>query len=117
MERGTDRTFRNEESMIVQGSLGKYLGMALVAILSLALCKPALAQTPSAEPAKKAFTLEQAVDFALKNYPEGELDGKSIEVIGGLREGDEIAARGTDELRPGTHVVTKQIPAETQTRK
>ncbi len=55
--------------MIVQGNLGKYLGMAIVAIFSLALCKPALAQTPSAEPAKKVFTLEQAVDFALKNYP------------------------------------------------
>ena len=50
------------------------------------------------------------------NVQTGELDGKSIEVIGGLRDGDEIAARGTDELRPGTHVVTKQIPAETQTR-
>ena len=46
------------------------------------------------------------------NVQTGELDGKSIEVIGGLRDGDEIAARGTDELRPGTHVVTKQIPAE-----
>ena len=31
----------------------------------------------------------------------GELDGKSIEVIGGLHDGDEIAARGTDELRAG----------------
>src|SRR6266436_4305680 len=51
------------------------------------------------------------------NVRTGELDGKSIEVVGGLREGDEIAARGTDELRPGTHVVTKQMPAETQTRK
>jgi len=50
------------------------------------------------------------------NVQTGELDGKSIEVIGGLRDGDEIAARGTDELRPGTHVVTKPIPAETQTR-
>jgi membrane fusion protein, multidrug efflux system len=46
------------------------------------------------------------------NVQTGELDGKSIEVIGGLRDGDEIAARGTDELRPGTHVVRKQIPAE-----
>lgn len=51
------------------------------------------------------------------NVQTGELDGKAIEVIGGLQDGDEIAARGTDELRPGTHVVTKQIPAETQTRK
>ena len=50
------------------------------------------------------------------NVQTGELDGESIEVIGGLRDGDEIAARGTDELRPGTHVVTKPIPAETQTR-
>jgi len=53
----------------VQGSLGKYLGMAIVGIFCLALCKPVPAQTPSAELAKKVFTLEQAVDFALKNYP------------------------------------------------
>ena len=46
----------------------------------------------------------------------GELDGKSIEVFGGLREGDEVAARGTDELRAGTHVVTKQV-AEAATGK
>src|SRR6266852_1044588 len=69
MERGTDRTFRKEESMIVHRSLRKYLGMAITAIFSLALCKPAPAQTPSAEPVKKVFTMEQAVDFALKNYP------------------------------------------------
>ena len=55
--------------MIVQGSLGKYLEVAVVAIFSLALCKPTLAQSASTEPAKKVFTLEQAVDFALKNYP------------------------------------------------
>ena len=42
------------------------------------------------------------------NVQTGELDGKSIEVFGGLREGEEVAARGTDELRAGTHVVTKQ---------
>src|SRR5258708_10350013 len=69
MERGTDRTFRKEESMIVHRSPRKYLGMAVAAIFSLALCKPAPAQTPSAEPVKKVFTMEQAVDFALKNYP------------------------------------------------
>jgi membrane fusion protein, multidrug efflux system len=51
------------------------------------------------------------------NVQTGELDGKSIEVIGGLRDGDEVAARGTDELRPGVHVLTKQVPAETETRK
>jgi len=41
------------------------------------------------------------------NVQTGELDGKSIEVFGDLREGDEVAVRGTDELRAGTHVVTK----------
>ena len=55
--------------MIVHRSLRKYLGMAIAVIFSLALCKPAAAQTPSAEPVKKVFTMEQAVDFALKNYP------------------------------------------------
>jgi len=41
------------------------------------------------------------------NVQTGEQDGKSIEVFGGLREGDEIAVRGTDELRAGNHVTTK----------
>jgi len=50
------------------------------------------------------------------NVQTGELDGKSIEVFGGLREGDEVALRGTDELRAGTHVVTKQV-AEAATAK
>src|SRR5215472_1108789 len=43
------------------------------------------------------------------NVQTGELDGKSIEVFGRLREGDEVAMRGTDELPAGTHVVTKQV--------
>jgi membrane fusion protein, multidrug efflux system len=43
------------------------------------------------------------------NVQTGELDGKSIEAFGGLHEGDEVAVRGTDELRAGTHVVTKQV--------
>lgn len=43
------------------------------------------------------------------NVQTGELDGKSIEVFGGLHEDDEVAMRGTDELRAGTHVVTKQV--------
>jgi outer membrane protein len=55
--------------MIVLGSLRKYLRAAIVVILSVALCELTLAQTPSAEQAKRVFTLEQAVDFALKNYP------------------------------------------------
>jgi RND family efflux transporter MFP subunit len=41
------------------------------------------------------------------NVQTGELDGKSIEVFGGIHEGDEVAARGTDELRPGTRVTTR----------
>ena len=43
------------------------------------------------------------------NVQTGEVDGKSIEVFGDLREGDNIAVRATDELRAGTHVVTKQV--------
>jgi len=43
------------------------------------------------------------------NVQTGELDGKTIEVFGGLHEGDEVAVRGTDELRAGSHVVTKQV--------
>jgi membrane fusion protein, multidrug efflux system len=41
------------------------------------------------------------------NVQTGELDGKSIEVFGGIHEGDEVAVRGTDELRPGTRVTTR----------
>src|SRR5499427_6371952 len=43
------------------------------------------------------------------NVQTGEPDGKTIEVFGGLHEGDEVAVRGTDELRAGSHVVTKQV--------
>jgi len=42
------------------------------------------------------------------NVQTGELDGKSIEVFGALREGDAVALRGTDELRAGSQVVAKQ---------
>jgi membrane fusion protein (multidrug efflux system) len=34
--------------------------------------------------------------------------GPLIEVFGGLSAGDEVARRGTDELRPGTDVRTRQ---------
>lgn len=54
---------------MVPGSHLKYSRMAVFAILFLLLCEATPAQTPSAEQAKKLFTLEQAVDFALKNYP------------------------------------------------
>jgi hypothetical protein len=36
------------------------------------------------------------------------VDSKSIEAFGSLHEGDEVAVRGTVELRAGSHVVTKQ---------
>ena len=43
--------------------------MAVAALLSLLAFGSAYAQTPPGETAKRVFTLEQAVDFALKNYP------------------------------------------------
>ena len=46
------------------------------------------------------------------NVQTGEMDGKLIEVFGDLRDGEDVAARGTDELRPGTHVTTKQSSPE-----
>jgi len=38
------------------------------------------------------------------NVSTGEMDGKLIEIFGDVHEGDEVAVRGTDELRPGTRV-------------
>lgn len=46
------------------------------------------------------------------NVQTGELDGKLIEVFGGLREGDTVAVRGTDEVRPGTRVNAHTPAAE-----
>jgi membrane fusion protein, multidrug efflux system len=48
------------------------------------------------------------------NVQTGELDGKSIEVFGPLRDGDMVAARGTDELRPASHVTVKEVSTETK---
>jgi membrane fusion protein, multidrug efflux system len=48
------------------------------------------------------------------NVQTGEVDGKLIEVFGDLREGEDVAARGTDELRPGAQVTTKQSSADTK---
>lgn len=48
------------------------------------------------------------------NVQTGEIDGKQAEVFGDLREGDEVAVRGTDELRPGTHVTTRQNPPDSK---
>jgi hypothetical protein len=40
----------------------------------------------------------------------GLTDGPLVEVFGDLHAGDEIAARGTDEVRSGTQVRTKVAP-------
>src|SRR6516165_3430354 len=46
------------------------------------------------------------------NVRTGEVDGKLVEVFGDVREGDEVALRGTDELRPGTRVTAHVAAAE-----
>lgn len=48
------------------------------------------------------------------NVKIGEVDGKLIEVFGDLHAGDAVAARGTDELRPGSRVNTKPVAADAQ---
>jgi RND family efflux transporter MFP subunit len=48
------------------------------------------------------------------NVQTGELDGKLLEVVGGLREGDTVAVRGTDEVRPGTRVSARPFTAQQQ---
>ena len=48
------------------------------------------------------------------NVQTGEMDGKLIEVFGDLREGDTVAARGTDELRAGTRVIPKLVSESPQ---
>jgi RND family efflux transporter MFP subunit len=41
----------------------------------------------------------------------GAASGNLIEVFGDLKEGDEVAVRGTDQLRPGTVVSARSSPA------
>jgi membrane fusion protein, multidrug efflux system len=48
------------------------------------------------------------------NVQTGEVDGKLIEVFGDLHPGDEVASRGTDELRPGTRVSAKLASSDSQ---
>ena len=43
----------------------------------------------------------------------GLTSGSLVEVFGDLQAGDEIAARGTDEIRPGTEVRVKPAPTAT----
>jgi RND family efflux transporter MFP subunit len=48
------------------------------------------------------------------NVQTGEVDGKLVEVYGDVHPGDEVASRGTDELRPGTRVSAKPVAADAQ---
>jgi hypothetical protein len=41
----------------------------------------------------------------------GLASGPLTEVFGDLRPGDAVAVRGTDELRPGTDVRTREVKA------
>ena len=41
----------------------------------------------------------------------GAKSGNLIEVFGDLKEGDEVAVRGTDQLRPGTSVTPRFVPS------
>src|SRR5215467_4260808 len=47
----------------------KYWMAGTIALFALVPIEESRAQTQASEPAKRTFTLEQAVDFALKNYP------------------------------------------------
>ena len=47
----------------------KYRTAVIAVFLSLVPLWPAGAQTQTSEPAKRTFTLQEAVEFALKNYP------------------------------------------------
>ena len=41
----------------------------------------------------------------------GSADGDRVEVLGALQAGDQVVARATDEIRPGTPVSTPPAPA------
>src|SRR5215467_13883573 len=47
----------------------KYWMAGTIALFALVPIEESRAQTQASEPAKRTFTLEQAVDFALRNYP------------------------------------------------
>ena len=58
---------------------------------------------------------DQAREAALPDVPRpvrtGLASGPLTEVFGDLRPGDAVATRGTDEIRPGTDVRTKETKA------
>jgi outer membrane protein TolC len=55
--------------MIAFGNHRKYWMAGAIAIIALVSLREACAQTQASDLAKRTFTLEQAVDFALRNYP------------------------------------------------
>src|SRR5215470_15701609 len=55
--------------MIAFGNQRKYRMAGAMALFALVPLGESRAQKQTSEPAKRTFTLEQAVDFALKNYP------------------------------------------------
>src|SRR5215468_140501 len=55
--------------MIAFGIHQKYWMAVAIALFALVPLEESRAQTQDSESAKRTFTLEQAVDFALKNYP------------------------------------------------
>jgi len=68
-------------------------------------------------PSSIATTTERAFVIRIRNgatewvdVKRGEPMGDLIEVFGALEPGDEVAIRGTDELREGTQVTPKQPP-------
>jgi membrane fusion protein, multidrug efflux system len=70
-------------------------------------------------PSAIATTTERTFVIRIRNgktewvdVKRGETMGDLIEVFGALEAGDEVAMRGTDELREGTQVTTKQPTAK-----
>src|SRR5215472_2983569 len=55
--------------MIAWGDHRKYWMAGAIGFVALVTLGESRAQTQTSEPAKRTFTLEQAVDFALRNYP------------------------------------------------
>jgi hypothetical protein len=41
----------------------------------------------------------------------GPAEGDLIEIIGPLKDGDTVLRRGSDEIRQGTHINVRAIPA------
>jgi membrane fusion protein (multidrug efflux system) len=70
-------------------------------------------------PSAIATTTERTFVIRIRNgatewidVKRGQPMGDLIEVFGALEPGDEVAVRGTDELREGTQVTPKQAPAK-----